>query len=704
MIEKVYGYKDNFGISEEIEELFECINAEDGTLYFGYPIIVSNFEDSKIFVEALFVSPKYGVVVFTQSNLSKDKAIEQQDNLYVNFESKLKSYPKLKRGRNLIPSITTITYTKDKTIQTEDDYNIIHVCEELKECLENINNVENNTYSYQYINTVIESLVNLKPQIKREVKSDSSYGGIIKKIEQGIANLDSYQKKAALEIPNAPQRIRGLAGSGKTIILALKAAYLHVAFPDKKICVTYNTRSLKGQFIDLIRRFTFEHIKDEPNWDNLHIIHAWGSKNEIGVYSSIASIYEQGMHSFNTAKYKYGYENAFGGACDELLKNIKALDNKILYDIILIDEAQDLPRSFFELCLKIIPKDKHIIWAYDELQNIGQYTMLSPQKLFGVNKEGYPNVENLENKHKRPKQDIVLKVCYRNHPQVLTTAHVFGFGIYREKGFIQFFDEPKFWEDIGYKKVSGELDFGKEVEIERDPEFIPKFFIDLMKDDVLKIKHFKSKKEQYTEIVKEIKKNIENDELRPSDILVINANPLTTKDDLLPLKRLLEQSGINAHLAGVTSSRDEFFIDGYVTLSGIYRAKGNEAVMVYLLNSEYCYDGFDIVARRNILFTAMTRSKGWVRVYGVGDKTEGLLNEYNKLKENGFKLKFIYPTKTELEKIRKINRDLKEGEKQIFMQLENLKNQILSEQIEPEIFKNLDEETKEILKKIINND
>jgi len=696
MIEKVYGYKSSFGISEEIEELFECINDMEGTLYFGYPIIVSNFEDSKILVEALFVSPKYGVVVFTQSNLSKDKAIEQQDNLYVNFESKLKSYPKLKKGRKLIPSITTITYTKDKTIQSENDYNIIHSCDELKECLENIDNIDNNKYSYQYINTVIESLANLKPQIKREIKNDSSYGGIIKQIEREIANLDSYQKKAALEISNAPQRIRGLAGSGKTIVLALKAAYLHVAYPDKKICITYNARSLKNQFIDLIRRFTFEHIKDEPNWDNLHIIHAWGSKNEIGVYSSIAAIYEQNIHTFNSAKYKYGYKNAFGGACDELLENIKNLDNKILYDIILIDEAQDLPRSFFELCLKIIPEDKHIIWAYDELQNIGQYTILPPQKLFGVNKDGYPNVESLENKPKQPRQDIVLKVCYRNHPQILTAAHAFGFGIYREKGFIQFFDEPEFWEDIGYKKVSGVLDFGKEVEIERDKEFVPKFFIDLMKDDVLEIKNFESKEDQYNELAKEIKKNIENDELRPSDILVINANPLTTKDDLLPLKRLLEQSGINAHLAGVTSSRDEFFIDGYVTLSGIYRAKGNEAVMVYIINSEYCYDGFDIVARRNILFTAMTRSKGWVRVYGVGEKMEGILQEYNKLKEKNFKLKFKYPTKEELENIRKINRDLKEEEKQFIMQIENLKEQI--KQIDPEIFQKLDEETKEIFR------
>ena len=42
------------------------------------------------------------------------------------------------------------------------------------------------------------------------------------------------------------------AGSGKTIVLALKVAYLHAHHPDWTIAVTFNTRSLKGQFERLI--------------------------------------------------------------------------------------------------------------------------------------------------------------------------------------------------------------------------------------------------------------------------------------------------------------------------------------------------------------------------------------------------------------------------------------------------------------------
>src|SRR5437588_9874181 len=97
------------------------------------------------------------------------------------------------------------------------------------------------------------------------------------------------QKQAAIESPDGPVRIRGLAGSGKTIVLALKAAYLHTQHPEWTIAVTFWTRSLYQQFEDLIRRFTFEYLMDEPDWEKLRILHAWGGGGREGVYSQIAS-------------------------------------------------------------------------------------------------------------------------------------------------------------------------------------------------------------------------------------------------------------------------------------------------------------------------------------------------------------------------------------------------------------------------------
>lgn len=67
---------------------------------------------------------------------------------------------------------------------------------------------------------------------RTRVSQKDSHGAVIQQIEKEIANLDRWQKAAAIEMPDGPQRIRGLAGSGKTVVLALKAAYLHVQRPE----------------------------------------------------------------------------------------------------------------------------------------------------------------------------------------------------------------------------------------------------------------------------------------------------------------------------------------------------------------------------------------------------------------------------------------------------------------------------------------
>lgn len=64
---------------------------------------------------------------------------------------------------------------------------------------------------------------------------------------------------------------------------------------------------------------------------------------------------------------------------------------------------------------------------------------------------------------------------------------------------------------------------------------------------------------------------------------------------------------------------DTFGHEGAVTVSRIHQAKGNEADVVYVL-------GFDNIAKqeadvnaRNQVFVALTRTKGWAHLSGVGE-------------------------------------------------------------------------------------
>ncbi len=94
---------------------------------------------------------------------------------------------------------------------------------------------------------------------------------------------------------------------------------------------------------------------------------------------------------------------------------------------------------------------KRLVYAYDELQNLGDSSMPSPEQIWEVDEHGKPIVSFTSEE-----QDITLDICYRNPGPILTTAHALGFGIYH-KPIIQMFDFEGLWTEIGYEKIDGEL-------------------------------------------------------------------------------------------------------------------------------------------------------------------------------------------------------------------------------------------------------
>ena len=288
--------------------------------------------------------------------------------------------------------------------------------------------------------------------------------------------------------------------------------------------------------------------------------------------------------------------------------------------------------------------------------------MASPENIFGKDSSGKPMV-NLKNEKGKPKEDIILYICYRNSLEILTAAHALGFGRYR-KNLVQMFENSSLWNDIGYELIEGDFTEGKIVELRRNDETSPKFLSEHSPvDDIISFNSFNSNEEQVDYVVSQIIKNITEDELHLDDIMVINPNPLTTKSVVGLFRKRLMDNEVNSSVAGVTSSPDVFYEGDSITFTGIYRAKGNEASMVYIINSQYCYDGLELAKKRNILFTAMTRSKAWVRVCGYGEAMKDLQKEFQLVKDNNFSLKFEYPTEEERRRINIINRDMSLQEK-----------------------------------------
>lgn len=637
-----------------------------GTIYLGYPVLST--ADDRVFVDALLVSQEHGLAAFVLAdglpgkNGGWERFSEEQDNLYAVLESYLGKHPSLRRDRKLAFDIKTITVFAADPGAPPDSV-LGHYCDigDVTKLVDAFDPID--PLVEQSLQAAIQRVTTIKPAKRREsVTINGSRGAVLRVIEKGIANLDLWQKRAAIETPEGPQRIRGLAGSGKTVVLALKAAYLHTQHPDWTIALTFKTRALYQQLDDLATRFSFEHSNDRPDPSRLRIMHSWGSSNRDGVYSTIARHVGVTPRDFAYASSTYGREDPFSGVCGELLAATSDSDVEPLFDAVLIDEAQDLPPEFFQLVYRFTRDPKRIVWAFDELQKLSESAMPSTDELFGLTPAGESRV-TLIDRDEEPRRDIVLPRCYRNTPWCLATAHALGFGIYRPDGLVQHFDEPQLWEDIGYKVLSGDLSLGNAVRLERSKMSYPEYFPELLsQDDAVVLKTFVDEETQDRWVAQEIVRNLDSDELEHDDILIVLPDAYTAKRRSVRLSKALLHVGIDSHLAGVASSVDELFVPGSIAIAHIHRAKGNEAPMVYAIDSQFANSPPNLITRRNTLFTALTRSRAWVRVCGWGHEMEGVAAEIERVRAEDYVLDFSIPTTEELERLRRIHRDRSSAE------------------------------------------
>jgi superfamily I DNA and RNA helicase len=662
------------GSSEALSSFFESKDELDGQLFLGYPIVGT--AEGRFAIDAMWLTPQKGIVIF---DLVEGREVgnyqDRQDDAANFLEAKLRIHSELVHRRKLLIPIHTLTFAPAVANIPKDDEYIIFNSDGIKNIL--VKTKDWNDYSPDIFLKILSAIQNIstirKSKTKRKVEIPNSRGAKLKNLEDSIATLDAQQGKAVVETVDGVQRIRGLAGSGKTIVLALKAAYLHAQHPDWRIAVTFNTRSLKGQFQSLINTFCIEQTGEEPDWENLRIVNAWGapgSKERDGLYHEFCRTHDLTYYDFKSAK-RFGQGNEFAGVCEEALNSITVL--KKSYDAILVDEAQDFPPSFLKLCYEFLTDNKRLVYAYDELQNLSGQSLPHPEIIFGNNSDGSPKVRFNNVEIGKPKRDLLLNKCYRNSRFVLATAHALGFGIYRKPpkgakiGLVQMFDHPRLWEDVGYRIKNGSLEEGENVVLERTAETSPVFLENHSDiEDLIQFKSFQSAEEQTKWVIDEIHKNLVKDELRHDDIIVINPDPISTRNKVGPIRKNLYELGIATHLAGVDTNPDVFFrsAEKSITFTGIFRAKGNEAGMVYIINAQDCHSSMYNLSRiRNRLFTAITRSKAWVRVLGVGPAMDSLITEFNELKNKKFELHFRYPTGPEREKLKIIHRDMTEEEK-----------------------------------------
>ena len=510
---------------------------------------------------------------------------------------------------------------------------------ELKKCLQTVPAEEKQgaitNAQWEMALGVLQGSPVLRRDPRPEAKKLNSKAAMLREVEQQMQILDRDQHKVAVQIPPGPQRIRGLAGSGKTVVMCMKAAEMHLRYPDWDIAYTFYTRSLFAQIKNLITRFyrywQTDQSKQEPDWNKLHILHGWGGKDAPGLYSMVAREMWHDPRTYGEAKNVFSFKEQselLGNCCRELLKGDEEIPE--LFDAILIDEAQDFHFDFYKLCYKVLKEPKRLIWAYDEVQSLESLTIPTTIDIFGTLSDGSPLI-NLEGTYPEGEieKDLILYRCYRNPRPVIVTAHIFGMGLLRSKGAVQFIPNQGGWEDIGYEVISGKFQPGQKITIRRPEANSPHLLEKLAGyKDLIRWKVFDEREQELNWIAQQVKKNIVEDELKPEEIAVISLDWKKMKTDFLVLQQKLGQLKISSLINADHIDKGIFFEKGKVTLTGIFKAKGNEASVVYVMG----FDQVDsnprvVVQERNQAFTAMTRTRGWCILTGTGGKAQILFQE-----------------------------------------------------------------------------
>ncbi len=651
------------------DALVSSLRGQDlsGQLLIGYPVMAS--PEGRYAIDALLVSPDHGLVCFDLvEGTELQDHVARQDEAYNRLYARLVLHQDLVRRRNLLVDIATVTYAPGVPRTGADTEHPILDGSSLVRHLKQLDWESSTPELYDRTLSAIQSITAIRrPGGARAPGTPHSRAARLDALENSIATLDRSQSKAVIETVGGVQRIRGLAGSGKTIVLALKAAYLHARHPDWRIAVTFNTRSLKGHFTRLITNFSIDQTGEEPDWDRLRVVNSWGAPggaDRDGVYYEFCRTNDLEYLNFSAAAARFGREDAFEGAVETALHSVGEIRRS--YDAVLVDEAQDFPPAFLRLCYEILREPKRLVYAYDELQNLTNEGLPPPEDIFGPRDGGGPRVSFDDSDRDGAQRDIILEKCYRNSRPVLVSAHGLGFGIYREPpawsptGLVQMFDRPELWTDVGYEILSEELALGKDVRLARTADTSPQFLeAHSPIDDLIQFHRFDDQTAQARWVAAQIEHNLSEDELRHSDIILINTDPLSARKKLARIRAELFARDIPSHLAGVDTGADVFRQTGSVTCTGIHRAKGNEAAMVYVVNAEEAHGSTANLAHvRNRLFTAITRSTAWVRVCGIGPEMDSLIEEYEQVSTANFELSFRYPTQDELEHLTVVHRDM----------------------------------------------
>jgi len=446
----------------------------------------------------------------------------------------------------------------------------------------------------------------------KKVKGDIP-NNILDKVKQKIVLFDGdqtrfiYQKKDKKIIT-----IQGLSGTGKTELLLHKLKELYTSSTKPKIMFTCHNKILSSSLKERIPKFfNFMKVEKQIEWNKrLWVVNAWGSRQNIhsGAYRYICDFYDINFYVFK--------DSSFDNACKIALNEIQKEENfRYAFDYILIDEGQDFPKSFFELCAKVTKISIYVVG--DIFQNIFQTNIGDDTDV-----------------------DYLLNKCYKTDPKTLMFAHSIGMGLFEEKKINWLSD--KGWKDCGYnirKENNRYL-------LNRTPL---RRFEDLNNNDNFEsVKLIKNDDGTLVETVINTLNKIKEENLtvQADDIAIIFIGSNKKMYQIVDVLERIIYSKFNWDINKVYETKKQ--IKDNLFVSNNNNVKGLEFPFIICIIDNLKND----LKFRNSLYMMLTRS--FIQSYLLiknSDKIESIKSGLKNINENGY-IKTKIPTDLELENIK----------------------------------------------------
>ena len=380
---------------------------------------------------------------------------------------------------------------------------------------------------------------------------------------QDVKALDLSQESIAKNIGDGHRILKGVAGSGKTLVLACRAKYLKTIYPEYKILVVCYNNSLCNH----LRQMFGDEFNEKIDVLNFH--------------SLVKKITHANLSMLKNEQ-QADYNSRVGNLLlDHLEKNSMTQD--MLYDAILIDEGQDFAQEWIIGLSRLVKTEtNNILFCYDPAQNI-----------FNRKKPSWRSV-GLQVQGKKP---VELYKCYRNTKEILDIA----------KAFLN----PKTLESLQdhdeYDRVldpdTGECKTGEYPSIYHENDV--QHLADLIARKIRQL----------------LKSGAE-----PRDIAVIKAKSAEYDSFMMTLKAKLISYIPEIQVDLIFSSVDKKALDLYknsIKMMNVESSKGLEFPYVFFVGLDYMPrigENRDLDSERKLAYVGMTRAQSRLFILGCEDK------------------------------------------------------------------------------------